>query len=266
MAKRQILYWLVVLALVAFCLLPVLWGVRTSLAPEQDTSLIPHRLTREHYAKLLSRPSFYRYAANSAAVTFGAVVVVLPLALMAGYALERFRFWGQRLAPLMLALPLLPVVVFLVPLARYLNMIGLYNTRMALVLANAAFCLPFATWMVRNYVHAIPPSLEEAAFLDGCSRLQALVRVILPSMIPGAIAAAVFVLVMAWSNYLFAYALTSHDEIRVLPKAVVDLVGVFRTDWGLFMAMGVLTLLPPLLIFQVLQRWFIAGMYGLTQR
>ena len=263
---RNALYWLVVVALVAFCLLPILWGARTSVAPEFDPSLVPERLTGEHYGKILSQPRFYRYAANSGLVTLGAMIIVLPLALAAGYALERYRFWGRRLAPLMLALPLLPAVTFLVPIARYLNLVGLYNTKTALVLANAAFCLPFATWMVWNFVHAIPPSLEEAAFLDGCSPLQALVRIILPSMMPGAIAAGVFVAVQAWSNYIFAYALTSDVEIRVLPKAIVDFVGSWRTDWGGLMAIGVLTLLPPLVVFQILQRWFVAGMYGLAEQ
>jgi len=253
-------------ALVAFCLLPILWSVRTSLAPEHDASFIPRRLTGEHYAKILSRGDFYRYAANSALVTLGAVALVLPLALAAGYALERHQSWGRRAAPIILALPLLPAVTFLVPIARYLNLVGLYNTRTALVLANAAFCLPFATWMVWNFVHAVPPSLEEAAFMDGCSRLGALVRVTLPSMAPGAMAAAVFVAIQTWSNYLFAYALSSDAELRVLPKAIVDFVGSWRTDWGGLMAIGVLTLLPPLLLFHVLQRWFVAGMYGLTER
>ena len=261
-----LLSWLAVVALVAFCLLPILWSIRTSVAPEYEPSLVPHRLTGEHYAKILGRKDFYRYAVNSAVVTLGALVLVLPLALAAGYALERHRFWGRRLAPVMLALPLLPAVTFLVPIARYLNLVGLYNTRTALVLANAAFCLPFATWMARNFIRAIPSSLEEAAFLDGCSPLGALMRVTLPSMTPGAIAAGVFVAIQTWSNYLFAYALTSDSEIRVLPKAIVDFVGSWRTDWGGLMAIGVLTLLPPLALFQILQRWFVSGMYGLTER
>lgn len=263
---KQVFHWLIVAALVAFCLSPILWGVRTSLAPEFEPSLVPSRLTAEHYSKILARGVFYRYALNSAVVTLGAVVLVLPLALGAGYALGRQQFWGRRLAPVMLALPLLPAVTFLVPIARYLNLLGLYNTHLALILANAAFCLPFATWMVWNFVHAIPPALEEAAFLDGCSPLGALVRVTLPSMIPGAIAAGVFVAIQTWSNYLFAYALSSDPEIRVLPKAIVDFVGTWRTDWGGLMAVGVLTLLPPLLLFQVLQRWFVAGVYGLGER
>jgi multiple sugar transport system permease protein len=262
----RVLYWAVVVALVAFCLLPILWGVRTSLAPAFDTSLVPSRLTGEHYVKIVSRGLLYRYALNSLLVTLGALVLVLPLALAAGYALARHQFWGRRLAPVMLALPLLPAVTFLVPIARYLNMVGLYNTRTALILANAAFCLPFATWMVWNFVHAIPPSLEEAAFLDGCSRVGALVRVVLPSMIPGAIAAGVFVAVQAWSNYLFAFALTRDAEIRVLPHAIVEFIGSWTTDWGGLMAIGVLTLLPPLIVFQILQRWFVAGMYGVTDR
>jgi len=263
---RRAIYWLVVAGLTAFCLLPILWGVWTSLTPPLYRTSEPWRPTLEHYAKILSRADFYRYIINSTLVTLGAIVVVLPLALTAGYSLGRRQFWGRRLAPIMLALPLLPAVTFLVPIARYLHTIGLYNTRTALILANAAFCLPFATWMVWNFVHAIPPTLEEAAFLDGCSRLQALFRVVLPSMIPGAIAAGVFVAVQTWSNYLFAFALTSDSEIRVLPHAIVEFIGLFSTDLGGLTAIGILALLPPLVLFQLLRRWFVAGMYGVAGR
>jgi len=260
------LSWVIVLALVAFCIFPILWGARTSLAPEYDASLIPSRVTAAHYARILSRGDFYRYAINSMVVTLGAVALVLPLALGAGYTLARRQFWGRRLAPVMLALPLLPAVTFLVPISRYLNLLGLHNTLVALILANAAFCLPFATWMAWNFVHAIPPCFEEAAFIDGASRLDVLVRVVLPSMIPGAIAAGVFVAIQTWNNYLFAFALTSDPRISVLPKAIVDFVGSWRTDWGGLMAIGVLTLVPPLALFQVLQHWFVAGFSGLTDR
>ncbi len=252
----------VLTALAAFCLFPILWGVRTSLSPPLEKSLWPARLTVEHYEKILSRADFYRYALNSLVLTAGTLLVVIPLALMAGYALARHRFWGRQAAPVLLALPLLPTVSFLVPIAGYLHVMGLYDTRWALVLANAAFALPFAIWMVWNFVHAIPLSLEEAAFLDGCSRLQALVRVVLPAMAPGAAAAAVFVAVQSWSNYLFAFALTSDSRIRVLPHAIVEYIGQFSTDLGGLTAIGTLTLIPPLVLYQLLQKWFIAGMYG----
>lgn len=259
-------YWLVVAGLVVFCLTPLLWGLRTSVAADNDRSLVPRQLTAEHYAKILKSSGFGGLVLNSTLVTVGALALVLPLALAAGYALDRYQFWGRRLAPLLLALPLLPVVAFLVPIARFLDRIYLYDTLWALMLANAAACLPFAVWMVWNFVHAIPLSLEEAAFLDGCSRLQALLRVILPSMVPGAIAASVFVAIQAWSNYLFAFALTTSDDVRVLPRAILGFMGSWATDWGGLMAVGILTLLPPLIVFQILQRWFVAGMYGLAER
>lgn len=119
---------------------------------------------------------------------------------------------------------------------------------------------------MRNFVHAVPSSLEEAAFLDGCGRLGLLWRIVLPCAVPGLIAVGVFVFVQVWNNFIFAYALTTDQALQVLPKAVVGFVGSWRIDWGGLMAMGVLTLLPPLAVFQVLQKWFVAGMYGLSAK
>ena len=170
------------------------------------------------------------------------------------------------MAPLLLAFPLLPAITFLVPLARYLNALGLYDTLWALVLANAAFCTPFCLWIMRNFVHTVPRSLEEAGLLDGCSRLGLLWRIVLPCSLPGLLAVTVFVFIQVWNNFIFAYALTTDQSLQVLPKAVVGFIGSWRTDWGGLMAMGMITLLPPLLVFQFLQRWFVAGMYGLSTK
>jgi multiple sugar transport system permease protein len=259
-------YWVLLVLFCGFAVFPVLWGIRTSLSPELERSVVPSRLTMEHYRRIVAQSDFYRYATNSAIVSVGVLVVVAPVSLAAGYSLARFRFWGNRVAPLLLALPLLPVVTFLVPMARYLNVIGLYDSLAALILANAAFCTPFAVWIMRNFVHTVPSSLEEAALLDGCGRLALLWRIVLPCAIPGLMAVAVFVFVQVWNNFIFAYALTTDQSLQVLPKAVVGFIGSWRIDWGGLMAMGVLTLLPPLAVFQILQKWFVAGMYGLSTK
>jgi ABC-type glycerol-3-phosphate transport system permease component len=256
-------HWLVMILFCGFAVFPILWGIRTSLSPEYERSLFPSRVTLEHYRKIISEGLFYRYAVNSAIVSIGSLMVVAPLSLGAGYALARFRFWGRKVGPLLLAFPLLPAVTFLVPLARYLNVLGLYDSLGALILANSAFCIPFCMWMMRNFVHAVPPSLEEAALLDGCGRFSLLWRIVLPCAFPGLMAVTVFVFVQVWNNFLFAYALTTAQDLQVLPKAVVGFIGSWRTDWGGLMAMGVLTLIPPVAVFQVLQKWFVAGMYGL---
>ncbi len=264
--KRGVHLPLVVL-FCGFAVLPILWGIRTSLSPDPGAgSLIPWRLTLEHYRKILSQGFFYQYALNSAIVSIGSLAVVAPLSLAAGYSLARFRFWGNRVAPLLLAFPLLPAITFLVPLARYLNVIGLYDSLPALILSNSAFCAPFCVWMMRNFVHTVPVSLEEAGLLDGCSRFSLLWRIVLPSALPGLMAVAVFVFVQVWNNFIFAYALTTNQSLQVLPKAVVGFIGSWRTDWGGLMAMGVLTLLPPVIVFQFLQKWFVAGMYGLSTK
>ncbi len=255
-------YWLLVAVFCGLVVFPLLWGIRTSLSPEYERSLLPSRLTTEHYQRIIAQGRLYRYGANSALVSVGSLIVVAPLSLAAGYSLARFRFWGNKAAPILLALPLLPAVTFLVPMARYLNRIGFYDNLAALIVANSAFCIPFCVWIMRNFVHSIPNSLEEAALLDGCNRWNLLWRIVVPCAFPGVMAVTVFVFVQVWNNFIFAYALTSDQNLQVLPKAVVGFIGSWRTDWGGLMAMGVLTLIPPVIVFQVMQRWFVAGMYG----
>jgi len=248
--------------LVAFAVGPLLWALRTSLTPEGSPGWPWGPLTLWHYQKILGRDFFYQYAGNTLAVALGATAVSLPPALAGGYALARYRFWGRGCAPWLLALPLLPVVTFLVPLSRTMNRLGLYDTLLILVLANAALALPFAVWMLRNYVRSVPVEIEEAARLDGCGTAGLIVRVALPCMLPGAAAVGAFVFVQSWNNFVFAYALTTDESLRVLPKAVVNFIGSWRTDWGGLMAVGILTLLPPLALFQLVQRWFVAGLFG----
>lgn len=259
---QNVLVWFAFITLAIFSLFPILWGIRTSLAPRYDYGFIPSSITLEHYASLFERPEVWLYLRNSLLVTVGAIAVVLPVAVLAAYALARFRFKGRRFGVLFLVLPMLPAVAILVPLISYMNRLGLYNTFLAVVLANTVFNMPFAIWMLRNFVMANPYEIEEAAMIDGCSRLQLLWRVTLPMMAPGLVAVVIFVFINSWNNYMYAFALTSSPMHRVLPQGILSFLGAWGTYWGGLTAIGTLALIPPVALFLVFQNWFVAGLFG----
>ncbi|MFZ5518888.1 MAG: carbohydrate ABC transporter permease [Candidatus Zhuqueibacterota bacterium] len=245
-----------------FILFPFLWGLRTSLAGRFDNDLIPSRLTLEHYKALLCRSEFFDYFGNSLVVSLCSIGITVLVALLGGYALARLQFRGSKLGFLLLILPLLPPVAILVPLISYFQELSLYNTRIAVIIANVVFSIPLSVWMMRNFILGTPVEIEEAARIDGCTRLGTLFHIVLPALGPGIVAVAVFVFINSWNNYLYAFALTSSQSLRVLPQGILSFLGSWGTYWGGLTASGILVMIPPVLLFLIFQKWFIAGIFG----
>lgn len=262
MKLKTVVKWVGYVAISFFVLFPIFWGLRTSVAPSYDVRLIPTRITFEHYNHILFQRDFFVYLKNSLSVALATTFAALLMSLLAGYALARFEFPGRRFGIFFLLFPLLPAIAILVPLIRYLNSLGLINTLTALIVVNIAFNLSFAVWMVRGFCLAIPVEIEEAAMLDGCSRIGVLFRITIPLATFGLVAAAIFVFINTWNNYLYAFAFTSSPKLRVLPLAVLAFLGAWGTNWGGLTAMGLLTTIPPIVLFLIFQKWFIEGMVG----
>jgi len=259
---KNVLVWLAFIGIALFALFPILWGIKTSLAPKYDYGFFPSKLTLEHYFALFQRAELFIYFRNSLFVAGGSITIVLPVAILAAYSLARFKFKGSQFGILFLVLPMLPAVAILVPLISYMNKIGLYNTFLAVILVNAVFNMPFAIWMLRNFILANPFSIEESALIDGCSRIQMLMRVAIPMMAPGLIAVVIFVFINSWNNYMYAFALTSSPGHRVLPQGILAFLGSWGTYWGGLTAIGTLALIPPVVLFLIFQKWFVAGLFG----
>lgn len=260
--KGIILKWIGVIIIAIFALSPILWGLKVSFTPRYEVSLIPSRLTLEHYRYIFSRPEFLGYLRNSVIVATGAIIIALPLALLGGYALARFHFPGKQFSFLFLVFPLLPLIAVLVPLVTYLNRMGLYNKLTGLIIVNSVFNLPLAVWMIRNFLVEVPIEIEEAAMIDGCSQLQVIRRITIPLMVPGLVAATVFIFITTWNNYLYASALITKPSLRVLPQGILSFIGTWGTYWGGLTAAGMVALAPPVILFFLFQHWFIAGLLG----
>jgi len=263
---RRIAYsvfaWAVVLA-VAF---PLFWMVSTALKPQSELfaippTLLPERPTLEHFAQLLFRSPFPTYFANSAIVATATTLVVIAIGTLGAHSLVRFRYPGREaLARIVLFTYLLPPVVLVIPLYLLMAKLGLVNSLASLVITYTSFALPFALWLLRSFMAAIPADLEAAAQMDGASRMQAFVDIILPQALPGIISTALFTFILAWNEYLFALVLISKDTSKPLPTGVITmLTSAFTVEWSLLMAASVLMSVPLVICFAFLQKHLTAG-------
>ena len=258
----NLLAWTVVL-LIAF---PLLWMLLTSLKPQSELFLIPPALlpgeiTFEHYQRLLVETPFLIYLRNSAWLAGGTTLVVILIATLGAHSLVRFSYPGRdRLATLVLFTYLLPSVVLIIPLYLLMAGIGLANTLTSLIIAYTTFALPYALWLLRSFMKAIPEDLESAALVDGATRMQAFVDVILPQALPGIISTAMFTAILAWNEYLYALVLVNSDAARPLTTGVINmLVTSFNIEWSLLMAASVMMSLPLIIVFAFLQRYLTRG-------
>lgn len=254
--------WFVVL-LIAF---PLLWMVLTSLKPQSELFLIPptffpDEITFEHYKRLLVETPFLTYMKNSLWLAGATTVIVIIIGTLGAHSLVRFSYPGrERLARLVLFTYLLPSVVLIIPLYLLMIKLGLANTLASLVIAYTTFALPYALWLLRSFMAAIPDDLESAALVDGASRMQAFFDVLLPQALPGIISTALFTAILAWNEYLYALVLVNSDEARPLTTGVMNiLVTSFNIEWSLLMAASVMMSVPLIIIFMFLQRFLTKG-------
>ena len=255
-----------VVALMVFALFPIAWTCYTSFRPEQDiitdpTSLIPAALTLDNYLATWRQTDFPQLMLNSLVVSLMTVVISLTLATFAAYSLSRSRFRGRgAVLMLYLGIRIIPGVLLLIPLFIVMQQLGLLDTRVALALTYTTFTLPAAVWFMKGFFDALPVDLENAARVDGCTRLGALFRVVLPLVRPGLAATAILVAIEAWNEVLFALLLTSTTESRTWPVGMRLLIGEFQLPWGQLTAAAVLSLLPVVVAFAFAGRAMIAGL------
>ncbi len=256
----------VAVALVALVMvLPFLWTLGTSLKPSADIlayppKLVPWPISMEHFQDV-TRSDFPRWFLNSVVVAVGTVALVLCVAVPAAYGATRFRFRGQTVALFLILLGMaIGQVATVVPLYFFGIATHLIDTYALLILVYAVWTVPMATWLLRGYFQSIPTELEEAAMLDGCTRLESLVRVILPITRPGLAAAAIITFVYSWNEFILALVLTSSDTMRTIPVGIYRYVATYGVDWGSISAATVIALAPILLTFLLLQRQFVEGL------
>jgi multiple sugar transport system permease protein len=253
------------LAIVLFAIAPYVWMALTSLKTEADIAASPVRylptvLTLEHYRTLLARTSFAGNMGNSLVIALGAVALGLAVSIPAAYAFSRFRFPGRKaLMTQFLVINMFPIVLIIIPLFVLMRQMGLLDTFLGVVLGHSTFAIPFSIWMLTSYMNAIPQELDEAARIDGASRLQTLRLVLLPVILPGVATTAIYIFVTSWNEYLFAMML-SGQNVRTVTVALQLFIGEFTVQWGLLTAGGTLIALPVTILYLLAQKRLVSGL------
>ena len=249
-------------------LAPVYWMITISFKHEIDQFAVPPKWfafspTLEHYTDAFIARSFGQYLVNSAIVAVSSTVCALILGTLAAYALARFRLpyrLDRKLALWILSTRMFPAIVTAVPLFLIMRDLRLLDTQLSLVVVYTGFNLPFVVWMMRGFFAELPRDLEEAAMVDGDSRLGALWRVVLPLVAPGLAATAVFCLIVSWNEFLFALVLTQTDTAMTLPVGIAGRVTQYGIEWGAMSAAAVVAMIPILVFAIAVQKYLVRGL------
>ncbi len=254
-----------------FAVFPVYWMVATSLKSNQDIFAatpqpVPAHPTLAHYREILTGNlipgvTFLDFFVNSAIVAGATVLLSGLVALLAATAVARFRFrLRTTFLMLLLVVQMIPLEALVIPLFLMIQRLGLYNPLPSLILTYLGFSLPFAIWMLRGFVAAVPRELEEAAAIDGASRLQTYRKILLPLVAPGLVATSIFSFITAWNELIFALTFINDQQRYTLPVAMTFFFGRDDTAWGSVMAASTLFTLPVIVFFVLVQRRMAAGL------
>ncbi len=268
LTQRLFKLWLPLLLYSVFLLFPFAWMLIVSIKPDQvllDTRLNPFAIvspTLENYRFLLTETEFPRWIWNTLVVTVGATALSLFCSILIGYALGRFRFrGGNTMGIAIFLLYLVPPTLLFIPLSQIISRFGLYNSYWALILVYPTFLIPFASWLLMGYFRTISGELEDAALVDGATRLQAMTRIVLPLAVPGILSAGIFCFTLAWNEFLYALVFMGSGEMKTVPVGVVsDFIRADVHFWGLLMAASLVISIPVVIFYMWGQRFMVAGL------
>jgi ABC-type glycerol-3-phosphate transport system permease component len=245
--------------------LPLYWIVITSIKPNlliyREASFFPSQVTGDHYAFVLTQTPFLHYVQNSVVVTLVTTCLAMLIGTLAAYAIVRLSFAGRPLiARSVVVTYLVPGSLLFIPMFQVIYSIGLIDNIVGLMVTYLTFTVPFATWMMIGYFRNVPAELEDAALIDGCSRVQALARIMVPIALPALAVVALFAFTLSWNEFLYALVFIGSDSQKTLTLGLIGLVRGDTFPWGPMMAASLLGTLPPMLVYLVSQRWVVSGL------
>lgn len=265
---KKTVYSILSLLILGILLFPLFWILVTSLKTEQEIFLIPptfypHTVNLKSYAAQVETGDFNMFQSffNSLMISCGAMLIAVILAVPASYAIARYRFAGRKLSLLFfLVTQMLPVSVLLTPMFIMFKKFHLYNTWGAAILADATIGIPFSVLILKNYFATIPKELEEAAYIDGCNRSGAFLRVLVPVAKPGIVVCAIFSFLYSWGDLAYGMTFILDQQKRPITAGIFNFMGQYGTRWSYLTAFAVVSILPVVLIFIFMQKYIIAGM------
>jgi multiple sugar transport system permease protein len=268
--RRIVTLYLPLGVFVFVLLFPFYWMGTTAFKPNEEL------LSREgnpfwvasptlaHFKHLLFNTPYPEWMWNTVIITVVSTFVSLAASVFAAYAIERLRFRGSKQVGLAIFLAyLVPPSILFIPLAAIVFKLGLFDTRWALILTYPTFLIPFCTWLLMGYFRSIPYELEECALIDGATRWQILVKIILPLAVPGLISAGIFAFTLSWNEFIYALTFVSSSEVKTVPVGVVtELVEGDVYHWGALMAGALLGSLPVAVLYSFFVEYYVSGMTG----
>ena len=251
-------------------LFPFYWMGTTALKPNAEllsrtgNPFWVANPTLEHFYHLVFETPYPEWMWNTVIVSVSSTFFSLAASVFAAYAIERLRFKGSRQVGLSIFLAyLVPPSILFIPLAAIVFKLGLFDTRWALILTYPTFLIPFCTWLLMGYFRSIPYELEECALIDGATRWQILVKIILPLAVPGLISAGIFAFTLSWNEFIYALTFVSSSEVKTVPVGVVtELVEGDVYHWGALMAGALLGSLPVAVMYSFFVEYYVSGMTG----
>ena len=265
--SRRFVWNAVGLALFALMVFPVFWMISTAFKPDEEINSVtptwlPGSPTVRHFRDALHQPNFWTDVKNSLIVVLVTVAIAMALAFLAAVALSKYRFTGRKLfVVLVIGIQMLPGAGLIIPLYVVLARYHQVNTLTGVILVYLTTALPFSVWTLRGFIIGIPKDLEEAAMVDGSTRLGAFLRILLPLVAPGLVATSVFAFITSWNEYIFARILLSDGSKQTITVWLSYFLGTSRsTDWGALMAASTLIAIPVVIFFLLVQRKIAFGL------
>ncbi len=268
LVMRGLTIYVPVLLMLVLILFPFYWMLVTSFKANAELTNIqinpfyPHMPTLDHYKKLLTQTAYGRWFWNTTYVAVLSTAISMVISILAGYALARLRFRGSSLfSGSIFIVYLVPTTLLFIPMAQVIAKFDLINNPLALIIVYPTFLVPFCTWLLIGYFQTIPRELDECAMVDGATRFQALIKVVLPAAIPGIITAGIFAFTLSWNEFIYALVLVSTDDSRTL--AVGVLTKLVRGDllpWGPLMAAALLGSIPVAILYSFFVEQYVSGL------
>jgi multiple sugar transport system permease protein len=266
--KKEFLLCLVSVIILCLLLFPLFWIFITSLKTEKEIFQIPptfypHVLNTKSYAAQVGNGDFnmFRSFANSLIISTGAMAIAVVLAVPASYAVARYRFKGRNgMLLCFLVTQMLPVSVLLTPMFIMFKGMHIYNTWFAAILSDATLGIPFSVLILKNYFASVPRDLEEAAYIDGCTRFLAFLKILLPVAKPGVVVCAIFSFLYGWGDLAYGMTFILDQKKRPITAGIFNFMGQYGTKWSYLTAFAIVTIIPVALIFLFMQKYIISGM------
>ncbi len=257
----------IVTAIFTFILiLPFLWMISTSFKQADEIfqevpKWLPRKFGFDNYVSIWKRNYFTTYFRNSIIISAFTMGISLVVAIFTGYGISRFRFKGRTaFSALLIVVQMFPSVLLLIPLYMVMNRLHLLNTYASMIIAYTTFAMPFCSWMIKGYFDTIPVSLEEAARIDGCSKLRILFEIVVPLAAPGIVTVAMFAFILSWQEYLYALTFARTEGMRNLTVGIALMQGEHGSvNWGQIMSGSLIACLPGLILFTYLEKFLVQG-------